>query len=108
MLKASAGGGGKGIRVARNPDELKNAYDTASSEAQANFGDGRLYIERYVENPRHIEVQIMGDTQGNVVHLFERECSIQRRHQKLIEEAPSSFLDPVTRDKICSAARYLA
>ena len=108
MLKASAGGGGKGIRVARNPDELKNAYDTASSEAQANFGDGRLYIERYVENPRHIDVQIMRDTQGNVVHLFERECSIQRRHQKLIEEAPSSFLDPVTRDRICSAARNLA
>ena len=92
MLKASAGGGGKGIRVARTHADLKSAYDTASGEAQANFGDGRLYIERYVENPRHIEVQILGDTQGNVVHLFERECSIQRRHQKLIEEAPPSFL----------------
>lgn len=108
MLKASAGGGGKGIRVARTHVDLKSAYDTASGEAQANFGDGRLYIERYVENPRHIEVQILGDTQGNVVHLFERECSIQRRHQKLIEEAPSFFLDPQTREKICNAARDLA
>lgn len=108
MLKASAGGGGKGIRVAHTHADLKSAYDTASGEAQANFGDGRLYIERYVENPRHIEVQILGDTQGNVVHLFERECSIQRRHQKLIEEAPSFFLDPQTREKICSAARNLA
>lgn len=108
MLKASAGGGGKGIRVAHTHADLKSAYDTASGEAQANFGDGRLYIERYVENPRHIEVQILGDTQGNVVHLFERECSIQRRHQKLIEEAPSFFLDPQTREKICNAARDLA
>ena len=108
MLKASAGGGGKGIRVAKTPEELKSAYDTASSEAQANFGDGRLYIERYVENPRHIEVQILGDTQGNVVHLFERECSIQRRHQKLLEEAPSFFLDSETREKMCCAARDLA
>ena len=108
MLKAAAGGGGKGIRVAYSPEELKSAYDTASSEAQANFGDGRLYIERYVENPRHIEVQIMGDTQGHVVHLFERECSIQRRHQKLLEEAPSCFLDPETRQKMCTAARNLA
>ena len=108
MLKASAGGGGKGIRVARTHADLKSAYDTASGEAQANFGDGRLYIERYVENPRHIEVQILGDMQGNVVHLFERECSIQRRHQKLIEEAPSFFLDPQTREKICNAARDLA
>ncbi len=108
MLKASAGGGGKGIRVARSHEDLKGAYDTASSEAQANFGDGRLYIERYVENPRHIEVQILGDTQGNVVHLFERECSIQRRHQKLIEEAPSFFLDAQIREKICGAARNLA
>ncbi len=108
MLKASAGGGGKGIRVAHAPEELRSAYDTASSEARANFGDGRLYIERYIENPRHIEVQILGDTQGHVVHLFERECSIQRRHQKLIEEAPSCFLDAETRAKICGAARDLA
>lgn len=108
MLKASAGGGGKGIRIADTPEALKAAYDNASSEAQANFGDGRLYIERYIENPRHIEVQIMGDIQGNVVHLFERECSIQRRHQKLIEESPSSFLDPETREQMCTAACRLA
>lgn len=108
MLKASAGGGGKGIRIADTPEALKAAYDNASSEAQANFGDGQLYIERYIENPRHIEVQIMGDTQGNVVHLFERECSIQRRHQKLIEESPSSFLDPETREQMCTAACRLA
>ena len=108
MLKASAGGGGKGIRVAYQPDELRQAYDTASSEAAANFGDGRLYIERYIENPRHIEVQIMGDTQGHVVHRFERECSIQRRHQKLIEESPSCFLDADTRARMCAAACSLA
>lgn len=108
MCKAAAGGGGKGIRVAFTVEELKNAYDSASSEAQANFGDGRLYLERYVHNPRHIEVQILGDGQGNVVHLFERECSIQRRHQKLIEEAPSAFADDDFRQRICTAAANLA
>ncbi|MDR3767441.1 MAG: biotin carboxylase N-terminal domain-containing protein, partial [Butyricicoccus sp.] len=108
MCKAAAGGGGKGIRVAFNASELKAAYDAASSEAQANFGDGRLYLERYVHNPRHIEVQVLGDNFGNVVHLFERECSIQRRHQKLIEEAPSSFADDDFRTRICTAAVNLA
>ncbi|MGM9613509.1 MAG: acetyl-CoA carboxylase biotin carboxylase subunit [Butyricicoccus sp.] len=108
MCKAAAGGGGKGIRVAFTPGELKAAYDAASSEAQANFGDGRLYLERYVHNPRHIEVQVLGDTFGNVVHLFERECSIQRRHQKLIEEAPSAFADEDFRQRICTAAANLA
>ncbi len=108
MCKAAAGGGGKGIRVAFTAGDLKNAYDAASSEAQANFGDSRVYLERYVHNPRHIEVQILGDGQGNVIHLFERECSIQRRHQKLIEEAPSGFADDDFRQRICTAAANLA
>lgn len=111
MLKASAGGGGKGIRVAHDESELKAAYDNASSEAEANFGDGRLYLERFVENPRHIEVQVLGDAYGNVVHLYDRECSIQRRHQKLIEEAPSVFADfenDGLRGRMCEAAASLA
>lgn len=108
MLKAAAGGGGKGIRVAHTPEELRGAYDAASAEADANFGDGRLYMERYVHNPRHIEVQILGDSYGNVVHLYERECSIQRRHQKLIEEAPSVFCDEDLRTRMCDAAVRLA
>lgn len=108
MLKASSGGGGKGIRVVKTREELKDAFDSASSEAQANFGDNRLYMERYVENPRHIEVQILGDMTGNIVHLFERECSIQRRHQKLIEESPSSFVDEELRQKMGQCAVRLA
>lgn len=108
MCKAAAGGGGKGIRVAFAPEELKAAYEAASSEAQANFGDGRLYLERYIHNPRHIEVQVLGDSFGNVVHLFERDCSIQRRHQKLIEEAPSSSASADFRQRICAAAVRLA
>lgn len=108
MLKAASGGGGKGIRIAMNEGELKAAYDNASSEAEANFGDGRIYMERYIHNPRHIEVQILGDSQGNVVHLFERECSVQRRHQKLIEESPSAFVDEALRARMCEAAVKLA
>lgn len=108
MLKASAGGGGKGIRVAENADELAEAYATASSEAIANFGDGRLYMEKYISRPRHIEVQILADTHGNVVHLYDRECSIQRRHQKLIEEAPSPFLGQKQRENMCQCAVALA
>ncbi len=108
MLKAASGGGGKGIRVAHTPSDLKSAYDTASAEAVANFGDGRIYMERYIENPRHIEVQILGDHYGNVVHLFERECSIQRRHQKVLEEAPSSFVDAELRQRMGEAAVGLA
>lgn len=108
MLKAASGGGGKGIRIAREPSELKQAYETASSEAIANFGDGRIYMERYVENPRHIEVQILGDHHGNVVHLFERECSIQRRHQKVLEEAPSAFVDSDLRRRMGAAAAGMA
>ncbi|MGM9650276.1 MAG: acetyl-CoA carboxylase biotin carboxylase subunit [Butyricicoccaceae bacterium] len=108
MIKASSGGGGKGIRVAETPSELKAAFESASSEAVANFGDGRLYMERYIKNPRHIEVQILGDQHGNVVHLFERECSIQRRHQKLIEEAPSPFIDDEIRQNMGRCAVNLA
>ena len=108
MLKAASGGGGKGIRVALSVKDLKDAYDSAAAEAVANFGDGRLYMEKYIHNPRHIEVQILGDSLGNVVHLFERECSVQRRHQKLIEECPSAFVTPELREKMTSAAVALA
>ena len=108
MLKAASGGGGKGIRVAESVKDLKDAYDSAAAEAIANFGDGRLYMEKYIHNPRHIGVQILGDNYGNVVHLFERECSVQRRHQKLIEESPSAFVTPELREKMTSAAVALA
>lgn len=108
MLKASAGGGGKGIRVAEQPEDLAEALATASSEAVANFGDGRLYMEKYISRPRHIEVQVLADTYGNTVHLYDRECSIQRRHQKLIEEAPSPFLGEEQRKNMCQCAVALA
>ena len=104
MLKAAAGGGGKGMRLVRLPQDLSGAFRLAQSEAEAAFGDGRLFVEKYVEKPRHIEVQVLADSHGNIVHLFERECSIQRRHQKVIEEAPSCFVSPVMRDSICQAA----
>ena len=108
MIKASAGGGGKGMRIARNADETREGYDLARSEAAASFGDDRVFIERYIENPRHIEIQILGDKQGNLVNLFERECSIQRRHQKVIEEAPSPFVTPEMRKKMGAEAVALA
>ena len=92
-LKAAAGGGGKGIRLVYSADEMAGAFRTASGEAVASFGDGRLYMERYLERPRHIEVQVLFDEHGNGIHLGERECSIQRRHQKLIEECPSVVID---------------
>ncbi len=100
MIKAAAGGGGKGMRIARNKDELKKFFNVAQQEAKSAFGDGRIYIEKYLIKPRHIEVQILGDEYGNVVHLGERECSIQRKHQKLIEEAPSPIVTPDLRKKI--------
>ena len=96
-IKAAAGGGGKGIRVVREPSAMESAFRTASGEAVAAFGDGRVYLERYLDSPRHIEVQVMFDGHGHGVHYFERECSIQRRHQKLVEEAPSVVLDATTR-----------
>jgi biotin carboxylase len=108
LLKASAGGGGKGMRIARSPEECREAFELASSEALAGFGDGRVFVERYVDRPRHIEVQVLADAHGNVVHLGERECSIQRRYQKVIEEAPSSFIDPETRAEMGARAVDLA
>ena len=97
MIKASAGGGGKGMRIARSDAEVKDGFERAVSEARSSFGDDRVFIERYVETPRHIEIQVLADKHGNVLYLGERECSIQRRHQKVIEEAPSPFLDAATR-----------
>jgi acetyl-CoA carboxylase biotin carboxylase subunit len=104
LVKAAAGGGGKGMRVAADEASLRNGVMTAQAEAEANFGSGSVYLERYVENPRHIEFQVFGDRHGHVVHLGERECSIQRRHQKLIEEAPSVALTPDLRTRMGDAA----
>jgi len=104
IIKAAAGGGGKGMRLAHDEASLRNGVLTAQAEAEANFGSGQVYLERYIERPRHIEFQIIGDRQGNVVHLGERECSIQRRHQKLIEESPSVALTPALRQKMGDAA----
>ncbi|MGE0159241.1 MAG: acetyl/propionyl/methylcrotonyl-CoA carboxylase subunit alpha [Gemmatimonadales bacterium] len=104
LLKAAAGGGGKGMRVARDGEEVERGFEAAGREALGAFGDGRIYLERYVERPRHIEIQVFGDAHGNVVHLGERECSVQRRHQKLIEEAPSPVLSPEAREAMGDAA----
>ena len=104
LVKASAGGGGKGMRIVKELDQLGEAVASARREAQSAFGDASLLIERYVTGPRHIEVQILGDAHGNVVHCFERECSIQRRHQKVLEEAPSPALDAAQREAIGAAA----
>jgi len=108
LIKATAGGGGRGMRVASNKISLRSAYHQASSEAQQAFGEGGVYIERYLERPRHIEFQIMADSHGNVVHLGDRECSVQRRHQKLLEEAPSSALSDAMRRNMGRAAVRLA
>ncbi|MDC0457250.1 acetyl-CoA carboxylase biotin carboxylase subunit [Alphaproteobacteria bacterium] len=104
LIKAASGGGGRGMKVALTEEELESAFTAAKSEAKAAFGDDRVYIERYLQNPRHIEVQIIADQFGNTVHLGERECSIQRRHQKVIEEAPSPAIDEIARDKIGTIA----
>ena len=100
MLKAAAGGGGKGMRLVMAEDDIESAWRTAANEARNAFGDDSIYIEKYIEIPHHIEVQIVGDKHGNIVHLHERECSVQRRHQKVIEETPSPFLTPEVRDKM--------
>jgi acetyl-CoA carboxylase biotin carboxylase subunit len=104
MLKAASGGGGKGMRIARSDEELESGFRIAQAEAKAAFGDNRIYLERFIQRPRHIEVQIIGDTHGQVVALGERECSIQRRHQKLIEESPSPGVDPQLREKLLHTA----
>ena len=104
LIKAAAGGGGKGMRVVRRQEDFASALDSVRTEARGAFGDETVFLERFFENVRHIEVQIIGDAYGNVVHLFERECSVQRRHQKLVEECPSSALSPRMREKICAAA----
>jgi acetyl-CoA carboxylase biotin carboxylase subunit len=104
IIKAAAGGGGKGMRIAHDESSLQNGIRTAQAEAEANFGSGAVYLERYVQKPRHIEVQILGDRHGGIVHLGERECSIQRRHQKLIEESPSVALTPDLRARMGQAA----
>ncbi len=108
MIKASAGGGGKGMRIARDEDEAREGFNLAASEAKSSFGDDRIFIERFIEEPRHIEIQVLADSQGNTIHLGERECSIQRRHQKVIEEAPSPFLDEKTREAMGAQAVALA
>ncbi len=108
LIKASAGGGGKGMRVVESPDEFEENLNRAVSEATSAFGDGSVFIERFVTSPRHIEIQVLGDTHGNVVYLFERECSIQRRHQKVVEEAPSSILTPEIRQEMGRCAVQVA
>ncbi len=108
LVKASAGGGGRGMRIVRAASELAAAITSAKREAKAAFGDDRLLIEKYVDNPRHIEVQVIGDSHGNLLSLFERECTLQRRHQKVIEEAPSPTLNAAQREAVCAAARKAA
>jgi len=108
MIKASAGGGGKGMRVAWNDAECADGFERSTNEARSSFGDERVFIEKYIEEPRHIEIQVLGDSYGNIVYLGERECSLQRRHQKVIEEAPSPFLDEKTRKAMGEQAVALA
>lgn len=108
LIKASAGGGGKGMRLVEGPEEFEGQMNRAVSEAKSAFGDGAVFIEKYITSPRHIEIQILGDQHGNVIHLFERECSIQRRHQKVIEEAPSAVLTPEIREAMGKAAVSVA
>jgi len=104
IVKASAGGGGRGMRVVEKEEDLEVAYLSAESEATVAFGDGTLYMEKFIKNPRHIEVQILGDSLGNAIHVGERDCSLQRRHQKLIEESPADILDDETRKKLHEVA----
>lgn len=108
LIKASAGGGGKGMRIVEKESNLEEQMQRAVSEARASFGDGSVFIEKYVTSPRHIEIQVLADKHGNVVHLFERECSIQRRHQKVVEESPSAILTPALRKKMGEAAVLVA
>lgn len=107
MIKAALGGGGRGMRVAHDEKEARDGYERAKSEAKAAFGSDEVYVEKYIGNPKHIEVQILGDSHGNVVHLFERDCSVQRRHQKVVEVAPCVSLNDEQRAAICNAAVQL-
>ena len=108
LIKAAAGGGGKGMRIVENTADFEEQMNLAVSEAISSFGDGAVFIERYVSSPRHIEIQVLGDTKGNIVHLFERECSVQRRHQKVVEEAPSAVLSPELRKAMGECAVNVA
>jgi len=108
MIKASAGGGGRGMRIARNDPSLSSGFHQARSEAENAFGDGSLYMEKFVENPRHVEIQILGDKEGNIVHLGERDCSVQRRHQKVVEESPSPSVSPELRERMGAKAIAIA
>ena len=108
LIKASAGGGGKGMRIVEKAEDLKEQMQRAVSEARSSFGDGSVFIEKYVSSPRHVEIQVLADMHGNVVHLFERECSIQRRHQKVVEESPSAILTPELRKRMGEAAVLVA
>src|SRR5690625_369459 len=108
IIKASLGGGGRGMRIVKHESDLADAYDRARSEAKSAFGNDEIYVEKFIENPKHIEVQILGDTYGNIVHLYERDCSIQRRHQKVVEVAPSLSLSEDLRQRMCEAAVQLA
>ncbi len=100
IIKAAAGGGGRGMRIIREPEELDNALTVAANEAQSNFADGTVYMEKYLPSPRHVEIQVLGDGRDNVLHLGERDCSVQKNHQKLLEESPSTVVDPVLREKM--------
>jgi len=108
LIKAAAGGGGKGMRIVYDPENFEKSVKTAKSEAKSSFGDDRVFVEKYLEEPRHIEFQVFADEHGNVLHMFERECSIQRRHQKVIEEAPSAVVTPELREKMAEAAVTVA
>ena len=108
IIKAAFGGGGRGMRVVRNQSELRDSFERATSEAKTAFGNGTVFVERFLDKPKHIEVQLLGDNQGNVVHLFERDCSVQRRHQKVVEIAPAKDLPVEVRDKILADAVKLA
>ena len=108
IIKAVSGGGGRGMRICHNVTDVKNAFEKVQLEASASFGDSRLYMERYIASPRHIEIQVIADTHGHVVSLFERDCSLQRRHQKMVEEATSPIISEITRKKLNNAAIKLA
>ncbi len=108
MLKAAAGGGGKGMRLVHKPEDLRSAFENARSESQRAFGDNEVYVEKAIINPRHVEMQIFGDEHGNVVYLGERECSVQRRHQKVLEESPSPIVDPDMRRRMGEVAVRVA